>query len=208
MGNPLPISPMTYVANADIYAPPGIDHKGLPEPGIDWPMRPFDEAQKQMGLWNAWYSSNLEEIELRYVQKNNAQAGVGNLGWMGRIQRFFWGRPNQQSTPRIHVPVPADLSRASSDLLFAEPLTITLDQDENPTSKDKAAAQLETVFGGDDTVVTLSEAGELCSALGGVYLRLWWDQDISDHVMLGQVAADAAIPEWRYDRLAAVTFWT
>jgi hypothetical protein len=39
-------------------------------------------------------------------------------------------------------------------------------------------------------------------------MRLWWDDQIAQRVMLGTVAADAAVPTWRYNQLAAVTFWT
>ena len=37
---------------------------------------------------------------------------------------------------------------------------------------------------------------------------MWWDEDFSDKVELAAVAADSAVPEWRYGRLVAVTFWT
>ncbi len=48
----------------------------------------------------------------------------------------------------------------------------------------------------------------MCAALGGVYLRVVWDTDVADKPWLDLVPPDAAIPEFRYDRLVSVTFWT
>src|SRR5690606_3499095 len=46
------------------------------------------------------------------------------------------------------------------------------------------------------------------AALGGVYLRVVWDREVNpDGPWLAPVHADAAVPEWSYDRLSAVTFW-
>ena len=47
----------------------------------------------------------------------------------------------------------------------------------------------------------------MCAALGGVYLRVVWDTDVDDKPWLDLVPPDAAIPEFRYDRLVSVTFW-
>jgi A118 family predicted phage portal protein len=54
----------------------------------------------------------------------------------------------------------------------------------------------------------LLEAAEFSAALGGAWLRLVWDQEIADHVMIDAVAADAAIGEWMWGKLTAVTFFT
>jgi hypothetical protein len=54
---------------------------------------------------------------------------------------------------------------------------------------------------------TLLEAAEVCAALGGVYLRPVWDRDEAPHPLLTVIHADGAAPEFRWGRLAAVTFW-
>ncbi|MCL4293905.1 MAG: capsid protein, partial [Acidimicrobiia bacterium] len=43
--------------------------------------------------------------------------------------------------------------------------------------------------------------------MGGVYLRTVWDTQVADHPMLDVVHADRAVPEFRWGRLVAVTFW-
>lgn len=45
-------------------------------------------------------------------------------------------------------------------------------------------------------------------ALGGAYLRVVWDEDVSDRPWLSAVAADSAVPEFSPRHLRAVTFWT
>lgn len=62
-------------------------------------------------------------------------------------------------------------------------------------------------FLGDHTHAKLLEAAETCSALGGVYLRVVWDTDVSGEPMLDVVPADAAVPLFSYGKLMAVTFW-
>jgi len=59
----------------------------------------------------------------------------------------------------------------------------------------------------DGITSTLLEAAEVCSAMGGVYLRTVWDTTVADHPLLDAVHADRAVPEFRWGRLTAVSFW-
>ncbi|MET8335488.1 hypothetical protein ABZV14_11485 [Streptosporangium canum] len=54
---------------------------------------------------------------------------------------------------------------------------------------------------------TLLEGAEVGAALGGYYLRALWDTEVSKRPWLAAVHADAAVPEFRWGKLAAVTFW-
>ncbi len=54
---------------------------------------------------------------------------------------------------------------------------------------------------------TLLEAAEIAAALSGVYLRLVWDEELQDGPWVDVVHPDSAVPEFRYGRLWAVTFW-
>lgn len=52
------------------------------------------------------------------------------------------------------------------------------------------------------------EAAESQAALGGVYIRVVWDEDVwEDRAFLDVVDADHAVPEFKWDRLMGVTFW-
>ncbi|WP_063045981.1 phage portal protein [Nocardia pseudovaccinii] len=179
----------------------------LPDANIAWPPPPFDQAHKAMAVWDAWYTGDtnrLTDIYRRYPAYRPAQFSGGLVG---RIARFFWGRPNPQATKRLHVPLAADLARGSSSLLFSQPPRFVIGEDDARGDRKTAQSRLELLLGGADTAATLLEAGELASVLGGVYLRAWWDRAVSDHVNLGKMAADCAVPRWRYDRLVGVTFW-
>jgi hypothetical protein len=101
--------------------------------------------------------------------------------------------------PHYHVPIAGDIAATSSSLLFSKPPTFR--------SQDTAAQEYLDALIDDGTHATLLEGAELCSALGGVVLRVVWDTDVADHPWLDVVPADAAVPEFRYGRLVAVTFW-
>ncbi|HQP33691.1 MAG TPA: phage portal protein [Polyangiaceae bacterium] len=181
---------------------------GLPDIGGKWPPEPFDEAARAFKVWDAWYTGDQDEL-FNYYSSDIAPTRPIQYrsGFRGKVARFFWGRPSQQATKRLHIPAPADLARTSADLLFAQPPRFVFGEDD--VSKHREGQdRLEKLLGSPEAAAIMLEAGELQAALGGAYLRLWWDEDFSDKVELAAVAADSAVPEWRYGRLVAVTFWT
>lgn len=181
---------------------------GLPERGDTFPPEPYDHAQERYAVWNAWYAGDTDHLAALYSQAGAAVRPSQYAGGLaGMVARFFWGRPTLQPSKKLHVPIAADVARTSADLLFAQTPQWVISKDD-ATNFEKAQARLEQLLEGEDVHATLLEAAELQAALGGVYLRLWWDKDVTDKVMLSAVGADGAIPEWRYGKLAAVTFWT
>ncbi|MFI6168832.1 phage portal protein [Nocardia sp. NPDC051052] len=180
----------------------------LPDGGGKWPPKPFDRAAKDMAVWNAWYTGNLTDLETIYIQNSAMRPTILPGGILGRIQRFFWGRAEQPSSTKLHLPAPADLARASADLLFAQPPSWKIADDDTTIKRVVAQKRLDLICASDEAVASLLEAAELCSALGGTYMRCWWDTSIADNVVLDAVSADCAVPSWRYNRLEAVTFWT
>jgi hypothetical protein len=99
------------------------------------------------------------------------------------------------------MPLPADLSQASASLLFAQPPS--LKWGESSGVQDYLNDLVD-----DGMHAKFLEAADMCAALGGVFLRAVWDTDVSDSAWIDLVPPDAAVPEFRYDRLVAVTFWT
>ncbi len=177
-----------------------------------WPPKPFDVAADHYSLMDSWYSSDVEALHEHYRGATaSARPSQYAGGVVGRMARFFWGRPIQQAAKRLHMPIASDLARTGSDLLFSTPPQWVLaETDVKGGKKEFEAAQkrLEVLLEATDVNSTLLEAAEIQAALGGVYLRLWWDTDVTTKVMVSHVGADAAVPEWRYGQLAAVTFWT
>ncbi|GGM65114.1 hypothetical protein GCM10012275_39580 [Longimycelium tulufanense] len=173
--------------------------------GEQWPPKPFDIAARRMREWNAWYVGRPEDLAALYGSGPVVHTRPSQYrgGLVGAVSRFFWGRPvtprGQQRT-RLHVPLASDIATASADLLFAEPPRITVENTSVQT-------RLDQIVNTPAVHSALLEAAEVAAALGGVYLRVVWDADVARHVMLDAVDADAAVPEWRWKQLAAVTFW-
>lgn len=72
---------------------------------------------------------------------------------------------------------------------------------------DPAQARFDQLRESSGLDATLLEAAEIAAALSGVYLRLCWDAEVQDGPWIDIVHPDSAVPEWRYGRLWAVTFW-
>jgi hypothetical protein len=182
----------------------------MPDFAGDWPPKPWDTALDQFNLYSAWWEGNTDALEEIYGNGGTIPAPRPSQfrgGVVGRLARFFWGRPVLQDTKRLHIPAAADIATTSADLLFGQPPSWLFNEGD-ATDLKGAQAQLNDLLDGADTVATLLEAAEVQAALSGVYLRLWWDLDATDKVMLSPVAPDAAIPQWRYGKLAEVTFWS
>lgn len=171
----------------------------LPDGGSDvaWPPEHCATIFDRYREHDAWYSGDpgrLEAVYGRYSSNASTQQGR-------RSRWFSWSRQADAPTDRqrYHVPMAADVATTSADLLFAEPLEVRC---ETEAATDRLTAILDE--GGVHN--TLLEAAETSAALGGVYLRCAWDLDVP-YPMLEAVQADQAVPEWRYGRLHAVTFW-
>lgn len=180
----------------------------LPTTDTAWP--PTDPAiQTALADWSAWYSADPDRLYERYANRavrelpeNRPSQFRGGI-W-GRIARWFWGQPIPpgEKRARLHVPLAGDIARTSSDLLFSEPPTLTPAEGASKATSQRYEQLMPALH------PTLLEAAELCAALGGVYLRVVWDDSVSDRPWLDAAPADGAAPEFRYGRLSAVTFWT
>lgn len=176
----------------------------LPTSDQTWP--PTDaRVQTAMADWDAWFSADPDRLEQRYegrADRRIDKPAQYAQGVRGRLARWFWGNPTPagQKRTKLHVPLAGDIARASSTLLFSEPPKLNSENAATQTRLDNLVKQ--------GLHPTLLEAGELGAALGGVYLRVVWDEEVSDRPWITSVAADCAVPEFTYGRLRAVTFWT
>lgn len=195
----------------------------LPAGGKEpWPPLRFSPVHRDQRIWSAWWSGNPDQLQNVYSMtlggnspvarawsSTTGEAGLppgpgrNRPGLWGVLRRWFWGQvtPEGERRTNYHVPIAGDLASTSASLLFAQPPTLKYE--------DEAATQeyLEDLID-DGTHSTLLEAAECAAALGGVYLRVAWDTDIADHPWIDLVPPDCAVPEFRYGRLVAVTFWS
>lgn len=182
----------------------------LPTGGA-WPPPELRCVFDKLTVWSAWYSGDPDQLSAVYGGQNGydpsgsgffaSQQGGFKAKAARAFQRWFWGQrpPQGERRTKLHVPLASDIAATSADLLFSEPPSITV---EDTATQDRLDELVD-----DGMHATLLEAAEIDAALGGVYLRVVWDQALDDHPWLSSVHPDAAVPEWRWGRLVAVTFW-
>lgn len=175
------------------------------EPNQKWPPAPYDQSNHDIEVWRAWWAGDVEKLTEHYsTAVIHTRPGNAQLLGEGR-DRYFWGRSNEQGANRRHVPMPAAVTSAVADLLFSKPPRITPGPDDEKNKE--LAARMDKIFGAKSYAATLSEAAELQSYSGSIFLRPWWDSSLTDHVVPSHVPADRAVPEFRHSYLTAVTFW-
>lgn len=180
----------------------------LPHSNIAWPPATLNDITPRLAEWSAWYEGSAESLRKTYSRQQTTLARPSQYagGVVGAISRMWWGRPVTDLTKRqdqLHVPIASDLCQASADLLFSEPPTLKV---ADPKSNKRTQDALDDATN-DGLLSTLAEAAEITAALGSGYLRVTWDKTISDRSFLTSVHADAAVPEFRWGHLVAVTFW-
>lgn len=192
----------------------------LPQNGTAWPPPALAPMRAKWGEWAAWWGNNTEQLASVYSGSTQTRDGVIRSAVKAAV-RFFWGETRQDLTKpaerKLHVPVASDLCQASSDLLFAEPPTVTVDVEAPQDRPDGTVPAVDPTvqrtmdrldeLTGADFHKALASGAEAAAALGGVYLRVTWDQSLLDRPFLTVVDYDAAYPEFRWGRLVAVTFW-
>ncbi|MFE7029457.1 phage portal protein [Streptomyces sp. NPDC057621] len=185
----------------------------LPAGGaVSWPPPELHVVGKKLMEWDAWYSGEGDALVSVYSAAGSATTPLSQTffatdkahGASGpaTVARTFWGQPLTPGTTRtkLHVPVAADIAELSANLLFSEMPTFT--------ATDSATQKELDAFQTDGMHSSLREAAELCAALGGVFLKVVWDETLSDRPWLVPVAPEQAVPTWAWDRLKDVTFWT
>lgn len=168
-----------------------------------WPPPSWRPFQADIAEAAVWYAGDVDALQKHYQPKGGDERPS---------RRRFWGRTNTTSPNprRVHVPAAADIAATSADLLFGEPPSITIPEahETSATSGAKEAEdRLQSIAGQIGLANTLLEGAEVAAGLGGVYLRPVWDREQFDHPLLTVVHADAAVPEFQWGQLKAVTFW-
>jgi A118 family predicted phage portal protein len=187
-----------------------------------WPPLRFSPVAHDQKLWSAWWAGNPDRLVAAYSLDNGGNSPVARAwssttgeagmpsglgrnrpGLFGLVRRFFWGNitPEGERRTNYHIPLAGDIASTSASLLFGQP----------PSLKTTAGTETQDYLSGlvdDGAHSTLMESAEQAAALGGTYLRVAWDTDLSPKSWIDQVPADCAVPEFRQGRLVAVTFWS
>jgi A118 family predicted phage portal protein len=169
---------------------------------------------KHLAFYDALYVGNVDRMTATSQQGPITHPAQYNGGIVGAGARAWLGKPpvSGENRVRLHVPLPADISTMSADLLFSEPprmvLPESIKREGDVITRSAQQQRVEDIINSPEFHATLLEAAEVQSALGGVYLRLIWDRNRLRSVRADVVHADCAMPEFRFGELSAVTFWT
>ncbi|MFD8545645.1 hypothetical protein [Streptomyces sp. NPDC059649] len=196
----------------------------LPPSGkTTWPPPQLAAPFADMDTWHAWYSGDVDRLAQVYggagsLAGNSTARSFFDLnkpsqyrgGLLGGLARMFWGQPITPGQPasKLHIPMAGDIAELSANLLWADIPAVTVDTDSAQTTSDMVATtdQLHRYLD-DRGHAKLREAAEIGAALGGVYLRAVWDRQVRPRPWLDVIYPDAAVPEWRWGELSAVTLW-
>lgn len=181
----------------------------MPLPTTDQAWPPVDGAVlTDLRDWDAWYSGDPDQLQERYYRRSargqQDRPSQRRTGVAGRIARWWWGQPTPDGEKRtkLHVPLAGDIARTSADLLFSEPPKLTTEATGNVAAQDR----LEDLMM-NGLQATLLEGGEVCAGLGGAYMRVVWNDQVSKTCWIDIVHADCAVPTFSYGQLVSVVFW-
>lgn len=173
----------------------------LPQNGVEWPPKELALILPKLHEYSSWYQNATGDLSDIYT-RNAPTAGV-----LAKIRTWFLGtKPGTAAEPNsIHVSLAQEICRTAANLLYSEPPTAAVDA-EDAESVAKVQERLDLIAGPAFEQLSIS-AAEISAALGGVFKRVSWDTSVADHVFITKVDADMAWPEFRWGKLAAVTFW-
>lgn len=185
----------------------------LPLDNTPWPPPRLTPVWRDMQIWKAWYGGQPRDLQAVYgnistsgnstVARQFFDLDKPGTSQNNAVARHFWGEPIPPGERRtkMHIPLAADISQLSAGLLFSELPQVRANGDPVTSARVKS-------FLDDRGHAALLKGADIDSGMGGVYLRIVWDKALRDKPWITVFEPDAAIPEWSFDCLAAVTFWS
>ena len=167
---------------------------------MSWP--PSDIERYKMQEYNAWYCGEPEVLADFYF--NSDLKNYLNLNYGTRNSNRFWARQIKNNSHFfIHVPVANDIAETSSAFLFGESPIIRFAVDSEGMKENQK--QLDDMLTKSGLFMRLVEAAEISSAIGGVYLKVAWDSDLSDYPIPVIAQCEQAFPTFKFGKLVRVT---
>jgi len=174
------------------------------------PFPPINLINFKMREHSAWYSGD-PSILANFYSMNPNNTLLGNDLLLRNT--MFWSRQiKNKSDLSIHVPIAGDIAETSANFLFSEAPSIKVSQanTEESASQSYIKAQDDIIKMADKINLfrKINEAAETSAGMGGVYVKIAWDEELSEYPIPVIVQADKAIPEFRFGIMTKVTFWT
>jgi A118 family predicted phage portal protein len=142
--------------------------------------------------WLAWYSGDPEILANYYAYY------AYNTNYNGR---FYANLSLEERANIVHLPLAGDICAMSSNLLFSEPPEFQYDEGQRATER------ITSFLLENDMTSKLPEAAEVCAAVGGVYLKLDVDPEISGVPLMTVRMPQHVIPTFRSDKMTGVKMW-
>jgi A118 family predicted phage portal protein len=168
--------------------------------GMQWP--PMDLERHKMKEHSTWYSGEAELLANFYF--DNDLQNFLQLNYGTKNNNKFWARQiKNDSQFFIHVPVANDISETSSAFLFGETPLVRFNSD----SEDMKEAQstLDKMLTESGFYQKLVEGAEVASAIGGVFIKIAWDSELSEWPIPVIAQCEQAFPEFKFGKLVKVT---
>lgn len=167
--------------------------------GMQWP--PMDLERYKMKEHSTWYSGEAELLANFYFDHDLQNYMMLNYGTKNNNK--FWARQiRNDSQFFIHVPVANDIAETSSAFLFGETPLIRFNSDSEEMKE--AQSTLNKMLTDSGFYSRLVEAAEVASAIGGVYVKLAWDDEVSEYPIPMVVQCEQAFPRFKFGKLNSV----
>lgn len=149
-----------------------------------------------------WYAGDPDMLANFYYDRRAQE--VLNLEYGTHNVNTFWGRQIKNKTDFfMHVPIASDIAETSAGFLFGEsPLIRFANKQKNEAINNDQKA-LDQMLTGSGFFKKILEAAESASPMGGVFIKVAWDSDLSPYPIPVVVQADDAFPEFKFGILTA-----
>lgn len=167
---------------------------------MKWP--PMTSQRYKMKEHAIWYFGDPDSLANFYYDRR-AQEFL-QLEYGTHNVNTFWGRQiKNQADFFMHVPIASDIAETSAGFLFGETPLIRFANPGNSPQIDNDQKTLDTMLIESGFFQKLLQAAESASALGGVFIKIAWDSELSPYPIPVVVQADDAFPEFKFGMLTA-----
>lgn len=181
-----------------------------------WPPAPYEQVMAACAERQVWWEGDPDKLASFYSGSQGTVTRSPSVRARTKAAAAaFWGKNTTvgERPTRVHAPIAADIARIAASTLFADPpqiLAPASTTEDDKTVRDQALQDaIDNLSNNPRTHAGYLEAAESASMLMGAYGRVVWDKNqFDDGPWIDWVDADRAIPEFVWDRLVAVTFWT
>ena len=158
---------------------------------MNWPIN--DLYRHKLAEHDCWYTGEPDLLANFYEAKK--LINPYSLIYKSVNKNTFWSRQiGNSSSYFLHCPLASDISNISATSLFGESPLIRY-------KSEKSEEELNNMLIGSDFYNKIAQGAEICSALGGVYIKISYDIDLSIYPILQAVSPELVFPTFKFGML-------